>query len=283
MLVSFALATIAHALGETPEQGKPTPTIPIALTPRLDRTIQRFESLWKQWADCLRVHYQGSQQHELDKLFVRTARVMAGSSIIFSNIKMKAKKGKLDVSSEPLVKIMKNTRKAIISGQRITHIKELQTWALPDKPPPGTPPSAPSVQEYERRKRINDKAGTLNERRKKPVQCCMFIALALFQLLYPEEEHDFTAEYEDEVVRETFNRTISIDDAKTYERLQLKEHCRTRLTPPQDRIPKNVVPFGDFTCIPRSARNPTACGAPIVTNQYLLWSNVNPQLSLLHF
>ncbi|KAH7158131.1 hypothetical protein B0J13DRAFT_189369 [Dactylonectria estremocensis] len=273
MLVSFALATIAQALGETTEKSKPNPTIPITSTPRLDRTIRRFESLWKQWADWLKVHYQGGEHHELDKLFVRTARVMASSSIIFSNIKMKAKKGKVEVSSEPLVNIMKNTRKAIISSQRITHIQELQTWILPNKPAPDTPQSDPGVQEYERRKRINDKAGILNERRKKPVQCCMFVALALFQILYPEVEHDFTAEYEDEVVRETFNRTLSIDDAKTYERLQLKGHCRTRLTPPQDRIPKTVVPFGEFTCIPRFVRNPMACGAPIVTNQYLLRGN----------
>ncbi|KAF7544666.1 hypothetical protein G7Z17_g9770 [Cylindrodendrum hubeiense] len=279
MLVSFALGTIARALGETSEQGKPKPTVAIESTPRLSRTIQRFESLWRDWAECLRVQYRNNEDPELDKLFARTARVMAGSSIIFSNMKMKAKRGKVEMSSGPLVKILRNARKAIVSSQRITHIKELQTWVLTEKPPPGTSPSDTDLQEYERRKRANDKASALVERRKKPVQCCMFVALALFQFLYPDEVHDFVAEYEDEVIRETFNRTISVDDAKTYERLQLKQHCRARLTPPQDKIPRSGMPFGELTCIPRFVRNPMACGAPIVTNQYRVekadWEYIN--------
>ncbi|KAH6959689.1 hypothetical protein BKA56DRAFT_702139 [Ilyonectria sp. MPI-CAGE-AT-0026] len=116
--------------------------------------------------------------------------------------------------------------------------------------------------------RVNDTANTLVERRKKPVQCCMFVALALFQFLYPDGVHDFVAEYEDEVVLKTSNRTISVDDAKTYERLQLKDHYRARLTLPQDKILRSGMPFDELTCIPRFVRNPMACGAPIVTNQY---------------
>ncbi|KAH6973537.1 hypothetical protein BKA56DRAFT_591975 [Ilyonectria sp. MPI-CAGE-AT-0026] len=281
MLVSFALAAIARALGETPEQGRPKPTVAITSTPRLTRTIQRFESLCRDWAECLRVQYYNVEDPELDKLFARTARVMSGSSIIFSDIKMKTRRGGVEISSGALVKILRSTRKAIVSSQRITHTKELQTWVLPTKPPPGTPSSDPAFQEYQRRKRINDKARLLVERRKRPVQCCMFIALALFQFLYPDEVHDFVAEYEDEIVHETFDRTLSVDDAKTYERLQLKHHCRARLTPPQGKMPRRVVPYGELACIPRFVRNPMACGAPIVTNQYRVKSNA-PLLRMLH-
>ncbi|KAH6980458.1 hypothetical protein EDB80DRAFT_899603 [Ilyonectria destructans] len=229
MLVSFALVTIARALGETPGQGKPKLILVITATPRLSRTTQRFESLWRDWAECLRVQYRNNEDSELDKLFARTARVMARSSIIFANIKMKAKRG---------------------------------------KPPPGTSSSDSELQEYERKKRVNGEANNLVERRKKPVQCCMFVTLSLFQFLYPDEVHDFVAGCEDEVVLKTFNRTISVDDAKTYERLQLKYHCRARLTPPQDKIPRSGMPFDELTCIPRFVRNPMTCGAPIVTNQY---------------
>lgn len=85
------------------------------------------------------------------------------------------------------------------------------------------------------------------------------------QFLYLGEVHDFAAEYEDEVIGQTFNRTVSVDDKKTYESLQLKQHCRARLTPPQNKIPKSGVPFGELICIPRFVRNPMVCGAPIVT------------------
>ncbi|KAK7425801.1 hypothetical protein QQZ08_007650 [Neonectria magnoliae] len=280
MLASFALVTIARALGETPEQDKPTPTIVIKSTPRLSRTIQRFESLWQHWAKCLTVQYRDDQHPELDKLFTRTARVMASSSIVFSNIKMKAKKGKMEIGSAPLVKILKNTRKAIVASQRLTHIKELESWVLDEKCPPTPPLSGSDLQEYKRKRQANDKANILVERRKRPVQCCMFVALALFQLLYPDELHDFVAEYENELVRETFDRAIAVDDAKTYERVQLKRHCRARLTPPQDKIPKHGIPFGEITCIPRFVRNPMACGAPIVTNQFRNEKNEQEYINL---
>ncbi|KAJ4318774.1 hypothetical protein N0V84_006674 [Fusarium piperis] len=271
MLASFALITIARALGETSEQGRPPDVVCIQSSSRLSRTIQRFETLWKDWVVCARVQYRNRQHPELDQLFIRAFRVMAYSSILICDIKMvMRRKAKVKVPSDRLVKIMKTARKAIISGQRITHLDQMQSWVLPEKPPPETPASDASVLEYERRMRLNEKADTLVQRRKKPVQCCMFVALVLYQHLCEGGFNEFVAEYEDEVVRDTFSRAISIDDAKTYESLQLKNHCRARLTPPQDKIPKKGIPFGEFTCIPRFVRNPMACGAPVVTNQFRL-------------
>ena len=271
MLASFALLIIARALGETPEQGKPGPVTAVSSTERLGRTIQRFENLWKDWVEASRIQFSDRQSPELDKLFSRTAKVMASSAIIVSDMKMKiAKEGQLEIPSDQLVKVMKLTRKALISGQRITHLEEIQTWALPEQTAAGLASSGISVKEYERRKTWNDKANTLIERRKKPVQCCMFVALAFYQFLYEHDLHDFVAEYEDEVVRETFSRAISVDDAKTYEQLQMSQHSRARLTPPQDRMPKSGLPFGEIACIPRSVRNPMACGTPVVTNQLRL-------------
>lgn len=273
MLASFALLIIARALGETPEQGKPGPVSVVSSTERLSRTIYRYESLWKDWVEASRIQYNDRQHPELDKLFSRTAKVMADSAIIISDIKMKiAKESRLEIPSDRLVKVMKMTRKALISGQRITHLEEIQTWILPEHPPIGTgiSHSSISIKEYQRRKTLNDKANTLIERRKKPVQCCMFVALAFYQFLYEYDLHEFVAEYEDEVVRETFSRAISVDDAKTYEQLQMSQHSRARLTPPQDRIPKSGLPFGETTCIPRTVRNPMACGMPVVTNQFRL-------------
>jgi hypothetical protein len=271
MLASFALLIIARALGETPEQGKPGPVSVVSSTERLSRTIYRYESLWKDWVEASRIQSSDRQHSELDKLFSRTAKVMAESAIIISDIKMKiAKEGSLEIPSDRLVKVMKMTRKALISGQRITHLEEIQTWILPEHPPLGTGPPYSSMTEYQRRKTHNDKANTLIERRKKPVQCCMFVALAFYQFLYEYDLHEFVAEYEDEVVRETFSRAISVDDAKTYEQLQMSQHSRARLTPPQDKVPKIGLPFGETTCIPRTVRNPMACGMPVVTNQFRL-------------
>ncbi|KPM40430.1 hypothetical protein AK830_g6100 [Neonectria ditissima] len=280
MLTTFALATIARALGETPEQGRPMPKVGITSTPRLIRTIQRFESLWKSWAQCLRVQQQEEQHPELEPFFTRTARVMISSSIVFSNIKMKAKKGNMEIASAPLVEILKKTRSAIISSQKITHIKALKSWVLAEKLPPRPSSPGPELDEYNRRKLVNDRAKLLHKRRKRPVQCCMYVALALFQLLYPEELHDFVAEYENELVRECFDRALWIDDAKTYEQLQLKGHCRARLTPPQDKIPKAGIPFGEISCTPRFVRNPMACGAPIVTNQVRSQKNEQEYINL---
>ncbi|KAM5346835.1 hypothetical protein ACJ41O_009840 [Fusarium nematophilum] len=281
MLASFALVTIARALGETPEQGKPTSVVYIRPSQRLSRTIQRFDSLWKDWIACLRIQNGNRQHPELDQLFARTSKVMVYSAILICDIKMKARRGgKIAISSARITKILKDVRKAIRSGQRITHLDQLQSWELPERPPPGTPPTDASLQEYERRRSLNEKAGTLVERRKKPVQCCMFVAFALYQFLYGEELHEFVAEYEDEVVRETFSRAISIDDAKTYEGLQLKDHCRARLTPPQDKVPRSCIPFGELTCIPRYVRNPMACGTPIVSNQLRLKDDEREYINL---
>ncbi|CAM1502122.1 Fc.00g041060.m01.CDS01 [Cosmosporella sp. VM-42] len=280
MLASFALVIIARALGETPEQGKPTPAIEIAKNERLDCTIQRFEALWKGWVESSRLQFSNRQHPQLGKLFSRTARVMADSATIICDIKMKISRGeKLEFPTSRLIKILRNTRKAIISGQRITHLKEVETWVL-NKPLPGTLPTDASVKEYERKKRHNDKANTLIDRRKKPIQCCMFVALFIYQFLHRGGLHEFVAEYEDEVVRETFNRALSVDDAKTYERLQLKYHSRARLTPPQDRIPRHGLPFGEKTCIPRTVRNPMACGMPVVTNQLRLERNESDYINL---
>ncbi|KAL6361551.1 hypothetical protein LRP88_05021 [Fusarium phalaenopsidis] len=273
MLASFALLTIARALGETSEQGKPRAVVCIRSSQRLSCTIQRFETLWRDWVVCARVQYRNRQHPELDQLFSRTSRVMAYSAMLICDIKMVIRReAKVKVSSARVIRILKAARKAIISGQRITHLEQMQSWVLPEKPPPGTPASDASVLEYERRRRLNEKADTLVQRRKKPVQCCMFVALALYQFLYGDGLHEFVAEYEDEVVRDTFSRAISIDDAKTYESLQLTDHCRARLTPPQDKIPKSGIPFGELTCIPRFVRNPMACGTPVVTNQFRLES-----------
>lgn len=102
-----------------------------------------------------------------------------------------------------------------------------------------------------------------------------------FQLLYPGEDHDFVAEYEDEVVRETFDRTISIDDAKSYEKLQMKGHCRARLTAPTDRIQKWNLPMDRREFILRFVRNPMTCGTPLVSNLYNRTGKYQPNMFTL--
>lgn len=222
MLASFALLVIARALGETPEQGKPSPICTISYTQRVDLRTRRFEKLWADWAAASRVQFY-EQYPELYRLFSRTSKVMADFSIVISDLKMKIPEGKLVIPSAQLVDILINTRKGIVAAQKITHMEEIRTWKLTEAPP-GTPPSDPSVVEYERRRKLNEKATTIVERRKKPVQCCMFVALAIYQFLYGDETHDFVAPYEDEVVAPTFNRTISIDDGKSYTWLVLAQH-----------------------------------------------------------
>ncbi|KAF7559486.1 hypothetical protein G7046_g4665 [Stylonectria norvegica] len=236
MLATFALLVIASALSETSEQGKSNAVVMTPKTERLSRTISRFQVLWEDWVEASRIQFRNRQHPELDKLFSRTARVMADSAIVISDIKMKIPvDGQVKISSSRLLKILKNARKAIRSGQRISHLEELQSRARPVKFAPGIA-SDVSRKNHERKKRLSDKADTLVERRKKPVQCCMFVALAFYQFLHGDEVHDFVAEYEDEVVRETFSSSILVDDAKTYEQLQLKNHFRARPRPPKEGV-----------------------------------------------
>ncbi|KAH6888033.1 hypothetical protein B0T10DRAFT_65907 [Thelonectria olida] len=268
MQATFALQIIAWALGETPEQGKPTKKVVVTPTPRLIRTVHRFKALFRSWITSHVDQFEKERYPELDRLFSELYRVMTQSSIIFSNLKMKADHGSIEVETAQIISILKSTRKAIIAAQNITHMRGLEGWTLPERPPSETSHSDATLLKYERMELQNEKRATIVYRRKRAIQCCMFVALSLFQFLYPGDLHDFVAEYEDEVVRETFDRTVSIDDAKTYESLQMKGHCRARLTAPADRIPKWNVPLNQRSIIPRFVRNPMRCGAPIVSNLY---------------
>ncbi|KAI9163354.1 hypothetical protein HJFPF1_04962 [Paramyrothecium foliicola] len=231
---------------------------------QLNNLLQRFESLretWNSWKDD-----RDNDYPELNNLKAGTERVMQDASLAVADVRIALTKAS-SVTMERLriVQILRNTKKAIRAGQKITHMEGFKTWVLPARPPAGTEPSKEWSEDYDRRKTQNKKANAISERRKRPLQCCMYIALAFSQFL---QSNDMVAEYESEVVCETFDRALAVDDGKTYEWSQLKDHCLARLHPPIDRWPRSYIPYKEEDdYVPLRVRNPWNVGFPIVTNQ----------------
>lgn len=217
MLVTFALALISQALDETPGLEQPEPVIILKSTDRLVRTIQRFEYMWSDWVAASRVHMAIHQHQQLDKLYAWTRKLMTKMAVVVSDIKMKiSQEREVGISTMFILDILRDARKAIKSGQMINHLPNIPQEMYVDVVLKDG--SFEEVVERGHRDRVtNQKASGLKARRTKPLQCCMFVTLVLYQFLWGSELHDLVAEYEDEIVKDTFERVLFVDDARTYE------------------------------------------------------------------
>lgn len=260
MLVTFALNTMRTILNKRPL----VQDVHVLPSPQLDQMTDRFETLRKNWNESQRL--DRSELPELEELFRRTGIVMKEAELLTSDIKSTLPKAPFMVLERArLAQLFSRTRKAIRAGQKITHRKAFPKRTIPRKPRGETPPSDEWLADYDSRKKHNRKANALVDRRKQPLQCCMFVAVAFSQLL---EENDMLAEYESEIVGECFNRALKVDDGKMYVASQIRDHSLARLLPPPERYPKLWIHEGDEgLVVPCIVRNPLRVGAPVVTNQ----------------
>lgn len=259
MLVTFALITMEAML----KQGPPTPAVRVKQCDQVDQMISRLATLRKSWIESKQVDW--SEAPELDELFSKTDIVMDEADLIAFDIRQALRKNSsTTVERAQLVQLFKKTKKAIRTGQKITHLDAARRRKI-EKRSADTPPSDEWLEEYRMKKKRNKKAQTIETGRKRPLQCCMFVAVAFSQLL---AENDMLAEYETEILDRSFDKLLSVDDGKTYQWSQIEDHSIARLTPPPERYPRIWLHEGiEDTVIPRVVRNPLPVGAPVLTNQ----------------
>lgn len=274
MLVTFALITIEDAKARS----KGTPElVHIESSTQTDNLIERFEGLrqsWKEWkaeqaADKKKDHA------ELHNLAKATDGVMQDATLAVADVRIALEKASsLAMERLRIIRILRRTKKAIREGQRITHVEGFKNqhlngsreeieWSRNTTQDDDTPPEDPKL------------ADSISARRRRPLQCCMYVALAFAQLLW---SCDMVAEYEAEVVQKTFDTALRVDDGKIYQQMQLKNHCLARLHPPTNRWPAHYVRFEEkkeYT--PLMVRNPLHVGPPIITNR------MHPKASKYYF
>ena len=277
MQVTFALAAMDMTLQRTSSAEK----IVLKHDVEKRRTTKRFDALQKLWSE-----YQKTGRRripEIQELIARTEKAMAAGKRLMKLLETTAMPGlgPISLGRARFTRLFRKVKKALRAAQKMTHTTAFETWRLPPKTSDGKIIGDMTEVEYSRREEQNNKAEELAARRQRPVQCCMFLAVALSRLL---EENDMLAEYEREIVGPLFERALVVDDAKTYEWSQMKDHNIARLLPPPSRYPKIWIrPGEEKRFAPRVVRNPGKVGTTVVTNQKFPGAGKNPNSFALAF